>query len=364
MIRNRPVGEIVQPVVAIYPEDSLNRAARIMRHHDLPLIPVVKDGRLLGSFGNPELAKALGDGIDLSSSVADFMVPAPNIRRYETTIECLRMFDAFGSPMLIVVDASDTVCGMVTPATLAADAPDPVRPPAVGGMATPFGVYLTTGAVSGGVSKWALMSTGSVMFSLLFVGSLVGNWVGNHLTRLPVNVADNIVSAISLGIFLLGLRVIPLSGTHAAEHQVVHAIERGEELRPDIVRRMPRVHPRCGTNLAAASMLFLGIAGADWGPDFETRFLVAAVITFSLWKPLGSILQRFVTTRPANPAQIEAGIRSGKDLLEKFGRSTEVTPTIFGRIWNSGLLQVLAGSSLTYLVIWSVAKLTHWDLPL
>lgn len=364
MIRNRPVGEIALPVVAISLEDSVARAARLMREQDIPVVPVVKDGRLLGVFGSGELAKVLGDGIDMALPVAEYMVAAPMIRRYDTTIQALRMFEAYTSPVLIVVDAADTLCGIVTPAQLAYDGREPIRPPSVGGMATPFGVYLTTGAVSGGVSKWALMSTGSVMFVLLFLGSLVGDWVGGNLTRIPVGLAETIVSAVSLSIFLLGLRVIPLAGTHAAEHQVVHAIERGEDLRPDIVSRMPRVHPRCGTNLAAASMLFLGIAGSEWIPDFEVRFLVAAVITFAFWKPLGSALQRFVTTRPANPKQVEAGIRSGKDLLEKFARATEVTPTIFGRIWNSGLLQVIAGSSLTYLVIWSIAKLTHWNIPL
>ncbi len=369
MIKSRPVGEITQPVVAIFPEDSLSRAARLMRDQDIPVVPVVKDGRLLGVFGSGELARVLGDGIDLAWPVAEHMAPAPIIRRYDTTIQALRMFESCGSPVLIVVDAADTLCGIVTPAQLAFDGREPIRPPSVGGMATPFGVYLTTGAISGGVSKWALMSTGSVMFSLLFVGNLVGNWVDenfiqNNLTHIPAAVADAIVSGVSLLIFLIGLRVIPLSGTHAAEHQVVHAIERGEELRPDIVSRMPRVHSRCGTNLAAASMLFLGIAGSEWIPDFEVRFLVAAIVTFSFWRPLGSMLQKFVTTRPANPAQLDAGIRSGKDLLEKFARATEVTPTIFGRIWNSGMLQVIAGSSLTYLMVWSVAKLTHWNLPL
>jgi hypothetical protein len=369
MIRNRPVAEFAQPVPAIFPEDSIARAARAMRDHDISLVPVVKDGRLVGAFGGVELARALGDDVDLSSPVADFLVPAPSIRRFDSTIQCLRMFDESAVPILMVVDASDVLCGMVTPAMLASDSREPIRPTSVGGMATPFGVYLTTGMVSGGVSKWALMSTGSVMFSLLFLGSLVGTWVDQHviqnnLTSIPAGIADAIVTGVSLAIFLLGLRVIPLAGTHAAEHQVVHAIERGEELRPEIVRRMPRVHPRCGTNLAAASMLFLGIAGSDWGFDFETRFLVGAVITFLLWRPLGNALQRFVTTRPATVAQLESGIRSGNDLLEKFSHAQEVTPNVFARIWNSGLLQVIAGSSLTYLVVWSIAKLTGWDIPL
>ncbi len=32
---------------------------------------------------------------------------------------------------------------------------------------------------------------------------------------------------------------------------VVHAIEEGEDLTLEKVRPMPRVHPRCGTNLVA-----------------------------------------------------------------------------------------------------------------
>jgi uncharacterized protein YqhQ len=36
---------------------------------------------------------------------------------------------------------------------------------------------------------------------------------------------------------------------------VVHAIERGEPLLAESVRAMPRVHPRCGTNIVAAAFL-------------------------------------------------------------------------------------------------------------
>jgi uncharacterized protein YqhQ len=64
---------------------------------------------------------------------------------------------------------------------------------------------------------------------------------------------------------------------------VVHAIERGEPLVLEVVRRMPRVHPRCGTNLVAGIALFLGLANFLQGmvPEIsETRDLALLLL---LW---------------------------------------------------------------------------------
>jgi CBS domain-containing protein len=360
---NRLVGEIAHPIPSISAEDSISRAARVMRDEEISMVPVVANGRLLGVFGSRELVQLVGEDADLGGPVGAHIVPGPVVRRYETGAEALRRFETFGTPMLLVLDSNDAVAGMITPAMLALPALDPVCPPMVGGMATPFGVYLTTGVVSGGVSKWALMATGSVMFCLLTMGSLIGNWVGENVHGIPASAVDVLVTGISLAAFLVGLRLIPLAGTHGAEHQVVHAIERGEDLRPEIVRRMPRVHPRCGTNFAAAGMLFMGIAGSEWGPDLEVRFLIAVVVTLSFWRLVGSALQRYVTTRRPTERQLASGIGSGKDLLEKYAKSPSVTPTIGGRIWNSGVLHVVAGSMLTYGLIWVVCYLFKLPVP-
>src|SRR5438270_13233654 len=100
-----------------------------------------------------------------------------------------------------------------------------------------------------------------------------------------------------VAILFIGMRLLPLSGIHAAEHKVVHAIERGEALVPEVVSRMPRVHPRCGTNLWAGATIFLGIFSLPW-LDNASRLLIAAIVTFVLWRPVGQLMQGPVHTRP------------------------------------------------------------------
>jgi uncharacterized protein YqhQ len=130
----------------------------------------------------------------------------------------------------------------------------------------------------------------------------------------------------------------------------VHAIERGEALVPEVVRRMPRVHPRCGTNLVAALSIFLGVLGLNV-LDAETRVLVGLLLTAILWRPVGSFLQYYVTTKPPSDAQLEMGIRAGKELLSKYEVDPVVTPPPLRRVWNMGILQIMLGSTTLALML-------------
>ena len=145
---------------------------------------------------------------------------------------------------------------------------------------------------------------------------------------------------------------------------VVHAMEREEELRPEIVRRMPRVHPRCGTNIAAGASLFLGFFSASWIESSELRLLVAALVTVFFWRPLGSFLQRYFTTRRPNDRQLAGGIRAGEMLLAAHARSSRAKGSPALRIWNSGMLHVMAGSVLTLGVVYALNELFHLGLNL
>src|SRR5262249_42286314 len=154
-----------------------------------------------------------------------------------------------------------------------------VRPQTVGGMATPFGVYLTTGTIGAGAKGWALVATGVVMALMFCVIGGIALHVDNailahyikelndaHVKKAIADVkidnfshlVESISQVVTFLAFLIIFRLLPLSGIHAAEHKVVHAIERGEELTRENVRRMPRVHPRCGTNLVVGLSLLTG----------------------------------------------------------------------------------------------------------
>src|SRR5690606_10053933 len=134
-------------------------------------------------------------------------------------------------------------------------------------------------------------------------------------------------------LFLVLLRLQPLSGYHAAEHMVVHAIEQNEPLEPDTVSRMPRVHPRCGTNIAVALGLFLGIFSMEWLFDQEVRVLIGLLTALFFFRPIGAFVQSVFTTRPPTPRQIQAGVDAGRQLLERYQTGTPRSNSPLARIW-------------------------------
>ncbi len=152
---------------------------------------------------------------------------------------------------------------------------------------------------------------------------------------------------------------MPLSGIHAAEHKVVHAIERGEELVASTVRRMPRVHPRCGTNLAVGATIFFSLGQAKFLEPTGLGPLVAAIVALVLWRPLGNAMQYYVTTKRPSDKHVEMGIRSGKELLEKYATSGTAGASIGQRLVNSGMLHVMAGSMSVMGLAWLLGELFH-----
>ena len=276
---------------------------------------------------------------------------------------------------------------MVSRADLLRDLHRPLLPPQIGGMATPLGVYLTTGSVSGGVGTIGLAATGFLTFSLHIAGIvslkmvvhtlfLCAPVIPHVLMRLPRPLAQTVPEALfaltQTTLFLAMLRQTPLAGYHAAEHQVVHAIERGEPLLPDVVRTMPRVHPRCSTNLVAGVLLFylIGTALAGWLTD-GTSYLVGAFAAFLWWRPLGSFLQQYATTRPASDKQIESGIRAAKDLFAALDTPITQAGVLpmpayrvrFTRIWQAGFLQIFIGSGIAIALLWLLGTALPFCAP-
>lgn len=325
-----------------------------MRENGVSLVPLGFGPFLTGALRETELGRALALGMsDRSPAYAVPRRMPATIRPYATGSEALRRLEETGEPALVVVDDEGRVLGVLSAVDLVGSPAPRLRPRLIGGMATPFGVYLTTGTFGAGVGPLALVVTGMLLFGLFMVAALVSYPVGQWAlaSGWPREYASLALQASTLVLFMAGLRALPLAGIHAAEHMVVHAIERGEELVPEIVSRMPRVHPRCGTNIAAGAALFFGIATSNWIPDPTLRILIAAVATLVLWRPLGTALQYFVTTKPPTPAQIEMGIRAGRELLERYRTSHHLLPSIGQRLWNSGLLQLMMGSFFVSLVV-------------
>ncbi|MBI3920636.1 MAG: DUF1385 domain-containing protein, partial [Armatimonadetes bacterium] len=357
---------ITRAVGVLSPEDSVGRASELMRASGCPALPVGENGHISGLVTEADLVRSWSmapesdNGHEDSShcarrvTVRDIMSPPvmPALADLPVT-DLVGTFARTAVEALPVVEIDGSFLGMIRRADITSAMYRSLRPPTIGGMATPMGVFLTTGVVAAGANQYALMLTGAammlmsgathaVLFALAFAVDQVlhTRWTDVVLspdvtvlrgqTEMVVYYCMVTVEAVG---WLLCLRLLPLAGYHAAEHQTVHAIERGLPLDLAVVRTMPRPHPRCGTNLAALVVLWFILT--QWVPDYA-----AAVITFFTWRFLGMRLQYYFTTKPATDKQLLNGIAVGEELLAKYQDRIGQTVPIWRKIWNMGFPQV------------------------
>ncbi len=248
--------------------------------------------------------------------------------------------------------------------------PEPLPPPRLGGMATPLGVYLHDGVSGGGASAWGLMLAGALLCSLALLAQAIlfallqfaaprlpglTHWAASA----PPGLRQWLSSAtawLPLPLVFVFLRLLPLSGTHAAEHQTVQCIERSLPLTVPNIQAMPRVHPRCGTNIFAGWTLFHFVflavfcacqsGGFGLSETVTLSLLVAAPPTLMYWRRLGGWVQEHFATRPATDAQIRGAIFAAEQVLSR--REARLLSGngrffAFRRAWALGFLPVLLG---------------------
>ncbi len=350
------VGHLMVGIESADHGNSLAAVSTMLIDYGVPAIPVTRDGLYIGLIFEHDILTSLSQGRELNAPADQVMRQTAAISNRASASEALRAMEAANVSTLAVVDDQSRVLGVITASRLIAANDRYARPKLVGGLATPFGVRLLGGGVTGGANSWQILGTGAIMFLTFLLGSylaLVVSWF------VPVDIrVTDWYTAIHYGMgllfFLLLLRFQPLSGYHAAEHMVVHAIEQSEPLEPETVSRMPRVHPRCGTNVAVAAGLFLSISETPFIPQSDIRFLIALLTTIFLFRPLGALVQREFTTQPPSNKQLEAGIRAGKELLANYQTGSNTQVSIPVRIWQTGMLHAIAGSMGAALVVYQI----------
>ena len=369
------IAPILRQIPTLAPEDSLSRALSMLRYAALDTLPVVDAaGRLAGIVTLQDLRPLLvRDRVELLDPVRGWARrPLAVVGPRATIDEARNALIESSETTLPVVDDDGHYLGVVGFADFIEPIPVRTRPTMIGGMATPWGVYLTNGSIQAGVGNRALVGTGALMGALLTLAFL-GLGIAAHMidTRLGSEVMAAFYSepshstvatlpsllarALPMLVFLLLIRALPLAQFHAAEHQAVHAMERGEPLHPDVVKRMPRVHPRCGTNIMAAGLVFtagfhgLQMVGGGWiGPTDSA--LLAALASLLIWRRVGAFLQTYFTTRTAGARHIASGLAAAEDLERKFQQSPPERPRILRRIWCMGLVQILVGVGISVTV--------------
>ncbi len=344
-----PLGTMMRPTLTVEAGDSLARGAQTLRENGGSMLPVVdEEGVLQGVLTDAGLARALAEACEATDAVGGFLEAADTLPPYSTAAEALRR--GLDGRTHVVVDDARRPVGLVSALDLWPRRRTLPRPAMVGGLATPFGVYLTTGNVSAGAPWWALAGTGAAMFTMFATGIEVSTVA----TRNGMSTA--LFWPVAGAILMLLMRLTPLSGIHGAEHQVVHAIEREEILSPEVVRRMPRVHPRCGTNLVVGLAIFGGLLLIPGFGEYGMVFALVAAVAFA--RPAGSLVQRFVTTKVPTERQLTGAIRAGEALLLANATARHSTTSPLRRIWSMGVVQVAGGAYLLVGLLMFVEWLT------
>ena len=359
---NLPVSSLMRHIEPLQVETTLQKAALEFKSKGGGPLPVASGDQLVGLLMEEDLLHAFQSGLKPHASIQQVVWRKPST--IKANISCQSALDQLltqAEPILVVLDEQDHVLGTLTSSDLMASSKQELRPKSVGGMATPFGVYLTNGAAYGGAPPNAIIATGASIFGLYIVSVLLSYLLIIYGLSFVISPATGmyLITPISLLLFFIAIHLSPLSGIHAAEHMTVYAIERGEELMPEIVSKMPRAHPRCGTNYAVGIALFLGISSANWFGNAEVNFIFAILIALFLWQPLGMFLQNIVTTKKPTLKQIESGITAGKELILKYQQNPALNPNFGKKLWYSGLPHALIGSIVVYFLFKMLFSLLH-----
>lgn len=371
------VGDIVRPCPIVQVTDSVGKAAEAIRKSGCSILPVLQDGMVVGMIDEDTLLSvSLNSHRELR--VGDLMNPVVSPVSPDTPLSYAAwLMKTQGLPALPIVDMDGKLRGMVTKADVVSVLLRGLRPQRIGGMATPFGVYLTTGSHRGGVGDFALLSTGTVMaFCLVlarvlvlamlyladvFLRPIFGTSYGAgffipYLTGFglpPFTFLLDIMPWLEILLFFVLMKLLPLTGYHGAEHQVVHAIEQGEDLTPEALSRMPLEHPRCGTNLAALVILVSTALVSNISVSVK---IVLVVVAAFFWRQLGMWLQRIFTVKRPKPNQLSSGLKAGEELLMRFQHQPFRPLPLIGQIWNIGFLQVLTGAWVT---LWGINQIAN-----
>ncbi|OGI03457.1 MAG: hypothetical protein A2Y25_10695 [Candidatus Melainabacteria bacterium GWF2_37_15] len=355
------IDEISETLPAVSEYCPASRLPELFKESQSDTLPVIDmEGKLTGIISEYDLAKIIPDwSMDQESYLHEYLVASLMTRDVwaETTntniSELLSNVNKMHTRVVPIVEKDETYTGsVITRSSIIHYLTKLVKPRSLGGLATPLGVYITDGKHQAGPGNLGLFLTGVVLGLIISVIEVITAFVINWFNidsiggpYFPLIILGQIV------LFLLILRFTPLVKMHAAEHQTINAIEKGMPLSLETVKMQPKEHVRCGTNLMVLILgiqiivIIYGSFLTQFGPLFQFLFLILGFsFIFSYWKRGGMLLQKYFTTVKASDKYIKSGIKAGNEILKKYKEDTDPrSSSIFTKIWNSGLIQIVAG---------------------
>ena len=160
-----------------------------------------------------------------------------------------------------------------------------------------------------------------ILMELLFIGR--SNSI--FLYTIPINNLEMLLGLLVIaGLFI---KVSEIGSYHAAEHMTVSAYQSGINLTLENVRKQPRVHKDCGTNLAVSIVLCFSVLSLI-PVDSVWLFLLAWAIGYELWKGepiiiwdlilvIGKVTQYLLFTSKPQDKHLIVAMEAMKKLEEK-----------------------------------------------
>ena len=187
-MKDKPVASIMRQVPFVSPDASIGRALEYMKAAGTDALPVVSFGKLIGVIREKDLLDVINHQDPqslLDTNVHTIMKDIVTAVRPWTTIgdtaEIMRLNDT--QTAFVISDYGDYL-GAVSRADVLAAILDTLKPASIAGMATPLGVYLTTGNLRSGPGDLGLFLGGIalMLMNYLAFGNVFGiAWLVQHM---------------------------------------------------------------------------------------------------------------------------------------------------------------------------------------
>ncbi len=128
---------------------------------------------------------------------------------------------------------------------------------------------------------------------------------GGNSNGLVQQVVEGLVRvALFLGYLALLARTPDISRVfayHGAEHMTIHALEHGDPLRPEAIRKYPTAHPRCGTEFLVVVVLLSIVAFSLVGRQTPVVMVASRILLIPVIASVGYELLRIGARHRSNP---------------------------------------------------------------
>ncbi len=164
------------------------------------------------------------------------------------------------------------------------------------------GVEIGKGSVAIMLGITAILGIGLFFILPLVVATFAAGNVENDLVQHAIEGLVRI--AIFLGYLALIARTPDIARVfryHGAEHMTIHALEHGDPLRPEAIRKYPTAHPRCGTEFLVVVIVLSILAFSLVGRQSPVIMVGSRILLIPVIASVGYELLRLGARHRSNP---------------------------------------------------------------